>query len=216
MFSSRILWLVPAALTLVSFGLSEAPVSAQDIYPFRAIYKITATGKEITPNLEQIFISGESTDAPYGLTDFNGLVYSQTNFTTGFFNANTDPTTFGLQGMPLGSIVFSGSGNDKLFGTENATGLIDFGNRTTTASSTVTITGGTGRFGGAIGMLNFSQVEPFSDEIRVSLKGEAVGNGTIEAVPEPRSSTIPLSMGVIIGAGVLLRRRRKIAVKVLT
>lgn len=111
MLRSATLKLVPL-VTLVGFAPSTAQATTLTTYPFNATYDVVVTANDITPNLEQTFISGTSTDAPYGLTKVNGLAYSQTNFTTGGFSSNTDPSTFGLQGYPSGSITFSGNGSD--------------------------------------------------------------------------------------------------------
>ena len=97
MLRSATLKLVPL-VTLVCFVPSTALATTLTTYPFNATYDVVVTAQDITPNLEQTLISGTSTDAPYGLTNVNGLAYSQTNFTTGGFSSNTDPTTFGLQG----------------------------------------------------------------------------------------------------------------------
>ncbi len=201
-------YLVPVTFTLIGFISSIVPALAQTTSPFRAIYEIRATAKDITPNLEEIFVSGESSNAPYNLTEISTLTYSQTDFATGSFSSNTDPATFGLQDLPQGYIVFSGNGSNKLFGTATNTGLIDFTMLTTTGSGTVTITGGEGIFRGATGILASSQVQPLSLEIGVVLKGEVEVNGTIQTVPEPETSTIPVGMSVIVGAGILLRRCR--------
>lgn len=211
MLWSRTLWLVPAALTLVSFASSTAPAQAQTTYPFSATYNITATAKDLTPNIEEIFLSGTSIDAPYGLTEINSLSYSQTDFATGSFKYSADPTTFGLQGFPSGYTVFSGTGSNKLFALgSDSTGLIDFNTSTVTftSSGSTTIVGGEGEFESATGTLSASQSVPASIQIGVALTGEYTVNGTIQTVPEPRTDIMPLGMGAIVGAGVLLRRRR--------
>ncbi len=209
MLRSATLKLVPL-VTLVCFVPSTALATTLTTYPFNATYDVVVTAQDITPNLEQTLISGTSTDAPYGLTNVNGLAYSQTNFTTGGFSSNTDPTTFGLQGYPSGSITFSGNGSDS-FGNQITTGLIDFNTLNVTSSGTVTITGGSGQFGNATGTLTFSQVQPLSLQPDVALKGQARVNGTLTvSVPEPRTNMIPLVLSAI-SASVLLRRRNRVA-----
>ncbi len=210
MLRSATLKLVPL-VTLVGFAPSTAQATTLTTYPFNATYDVVVTANDITPNLEQTFISGTSTDAPYGLTKVNGLAYSQTNFTTGGFSSNTDPSTFGLQGYPSGSITFSGNGSDSLFGNQITTGLIDFNTLNVTSSGSVTITGGSGQFGNATGTLTFSQVQPLSLQPDVALKGQARVNGTLTVlVPEPRTNMIPLVMSAI-AASILLRRRNRVA-----
>lgn len=158
---SHSVWLVPLALTLVGFGLNAPSATAQNTYTINSNYDVLANSRAITSDTSAVSISGESTDAPYGLTTINGLLYSQVDLATGAFRFNSDPTMFGLQDEPFGSIVF-GSGSNKLFGTDNASGMIDFGTLTATASGTFTITSGAGIFVGATGTLAFSEVDTIS------------------------------------------------------
>ena len=206
MYREHTVWLVPLALTLLSFGLNAPNAMAQTTYTFNANYNISATSKAITPNISATSISGESTDAPYGLTTINGLTYSQADFATGSYHFNTDPTTFGLQDAPHNSIVF-GSGSNKLFGTDNATGLIDFGTLTARATGTFNITGGEGIFSGATGILGFSEIDSLSLDPSVPTRASSLVNGSFQVVPEPKSDVTLVGMG-IIGASVVLRRRR--------
>lgn len=208
--SSHPVWLVPLALTLVGFGLSAASATAQNTYTINSNYDVLANSRAITSNISAVSILGDSTDAPYGLTTINGLLYSQVDFATSSFRFNTDPTTFGLQGEPFGSIVL-GSGSNKLFGTDDASGIIDFGNLTATATGTFTITGGSGMFTGASGTLAFSEVDTLSLDPSVPTRARSSLNGSFQVaptqVPEPRTDMTMLLMSVI-GAGVLLRRYR--------
>lgn len=212
MIQSTALRYVLLAFTFINFAPNAALATTLTSYPFNATYDVVVTAKEITPNLEQTFISGTSTDAPYGLTTVNGLAYTQTNFTNGVFNSNTDPNTFGLQGYPLGSITFSGNSSDSLFGNQITTGLIDFNTFNVTSSGTVTLTGGSGQFENATGTLTFSQVQPLSLQPGVALKGQARINGSFQvvSVPKPTTNVIPLVIGAI-AASVLLRRRHQVA-----
>lgn len=211
MIQSTALRYVLLAFTFMNFAPSAA-LATTLTSSFNATYDVVVTAKQITPNLEQTFISGTSTDAPYGLTTVNAIAYTQTNFTNGLFNSNTDPNTFGLQGYPLGSITFSGNSNDSLFGNQITTGLIDFNTFNVTSSGTVTFTGGSGQFENATGTLTFSQVQPLSLQPGVALKGQAKVNGSFQvvAVPEPTTNVIPLVIGAI-AASVLLRRRNQVA-----
>lgn len=202
--------LVPLALTTVSFGLNVPKATAQTTYTFSSNYNVSATSRAITPAISAVSISGESSDAPYGLATINGHLYSQVDFATGSYRFNTDPTIFGLQDTPYGSIVF-GSGTNKLFGTDNATGLIDFGTLTARAAGTFTITGGEGMFSGATGTLSFSEVDTLSLDPAVPTRASSSVNGSFQVVPEPKNDVTLVGMG-IIGAGVVLRqRRRKVA-----
>lgn len=206
MFRLNTLWHVPVSL-LLSSVLGIAPVKAQTSYPFNADYDILATARDLTPNLEQIFLSGSSTNAPYSLTKLDSLSYSQTNFTTGAYSFNTDPTAFGLQGVSSGYVTFSGSDGDKLFGTESGTGLIDFNTLTVKSSATVSITGGSGRFQGATGTLISSQIQPLSLQVGVELKGQAEVSGSVKTVPEPGITTALLGMSVLGCVCIILRQQ---------
>ncbi|MEH1849959.1 MAG: hypothetical protein V7L25_34575 [Nostoc sp.] len=199
-------WLVSAALMLTTFGVRTDPAIAQTTYPFSANYDILATAKDLTPNLEQIFVPGSSTDAPYGLLQTNSLSYSQTNFATGFYSFNTEPTAFGLQGFPSGYITFEGSGSsDKLFGSASGTGLIDFETLTVKSSGTVNIIGGEGIFRSATGTLAFSEIQPLSLQVGVALKGQFSVNGSFQTVPESKTVTALIGVGVM-GVYLLMRR----------
>lgn len=202
-------WLVPVALTLVGFGSSAAPAIAQTTYTFSATYDLSNSATSIAPGLSEIYISGESTAAPYGLTQLNGRIYLQSDFATGELRANTDPTTFGLQGLPLGSFVLEGTGSDKLIGTETANGSVDLQTLRVTNNGTITLTGGEGIFSEATGTLSFSEVGTLSTDPSVPYTGQLSVNGSFEAVPEPGTETGMLVGMGIIGAGVLLRRRRR-------
>ncbi len=208
MLSSHKTWFIPVALTLVGFAPSAATAFTQAPYTFNASYDTLNTSEIISSNVSKASISGESSDAPYGLNKINGSTYTQIDLATGMFSFNTDPTKFGLKSIPLGSIVFSGSGDDKLFGTDDATGIIDLSTLTATASGTFTITGGEGIFSGVTGTLAFSEVDALSLNSDVPFRGRASVNGTIQTVPEPKTDIMLLSMGPIIGASVLLYRRR--------
>lgn len=201
--------LVPVALMLVGFGPSAAPAIAQTTYTFSANYDLSNSVTSITPGLSEIFISGTSTAAPYSLTQLNGQIYLQSNFATGEIRANTDPTTFGLQGLPLGYFVLEGTGSDKLVGTETANGAIDLQTFRVTNNGTITLTGGEGIFSEATGTLSFSEVGTLSTDPSVPYRGQLSVNGSFEAVPEPGTETGMLVGMGIIGAGVLLRQRSR-------
>ena len=206
MYRSHRLWLVSLALTLVNFGLNAPNATAQTTYTFNANYDISATSRAIAPDISAASLWGESNDAPDDLTTINGLTYSMVDFTTGAYRLNTDPRTFNLQNATQGSIVF-GSGQSKLFGTDNATGVIDFDTQTARATGTFTITGGEGMFTGATGTLGFSEIDRISLDPAVPTTAQSSVNGLIEIVPEPKSNVALFGMG-IIAASVVLRRHR--------
>ena len=203
-------WLVPAAVMLVGFGSVTARATAQTItYPFNATtYETVLTVEQVTPDISRATALGESTDAPYGLTNFTSSNnYSQLNPITNVATFSADPTDFGLQGFPTGSDVFSGSGVNKLFGTSSATATFDFVNGTVTGSGTINITDGEGLFTDATGTLTFTQNDRLNPDPTVPIVGEAVISGFIEAVPEPATGIGKLVGIGVIGAGVLLYRR---------
>lgn len=163
----------------------------------------------ITPNVSATTIFGTSDDAPYNLNSVSGLTYSQIDFVTGRLRFNTDATIFGLQGLPAGEVVLFGSASNKLFGTNNATGLIDFQTLTGTASNIFTITRGEGIFKGAIGTLTLNESYLLSLDPNIPTTGKSIVNGTIQVfsttIPEPTPITgLALSM---IASALLVRRR---------
>ena len=146
MLRSYTAWLVPIAFTLLGFGSTLGKAVAQTTYTFDATYNVSSTSTPVTSNVSATNISGESTDAPYGLTNVGGLTYTQTDLTTGSFRFNTNPATFGLQSLPQSEVTLFGSGSNKLFGTNNATGVIDFTTLRGSATNIFTIAGGEGLF----------------------------------------------------------------------
>ncbi|WP_414583030.1 hypothetical protein [Scytonema sp. PCC 10023] len=202
--------LVPVTLMLLGFGLGGGRATAQTSYPISSYYDTTIYVTPITSDVSQVIESGISADAPYGLNQYDGLTYSKTNPTTGELTFNIDPTTFGLQDLPLGYITF-GSGTNKVFGTSDATTTIDLVNLTSSGSGSVDITGGEGIFKNATGRLLFTEEDIIiPGEITTTLKGRALVYGsinTLKTVPEPKTTTTLIGIGMI-GAGFLVRRHR--------
>jgi hypothetical protein len=210
MLRSRITWLIPLAFTLVGFGSSIKSATAQTTYEFDTFYDIEVILTPITPEVSQASISGFNPDAPYGLTNFSSINYSQFNPATGVFTFVPDAAQFGLEGLPVGVDRFFGSGDDQLFATSNATAAINFTSGILEGSGTVTITGGAGRFSGATGVLNFFETEPLDQDPTAPLRGQAFLSGSFQTprtVPEPTATTTLIGIGVT-GAGFLLRQRR--------
>jgi hypothetical protein len=203
------IWLVPVAITFISVVSGAAKAIAQTTLPFDTSYDTEVILEPITPNISRASISGFNPDAPYGLTNFTSTNYSQFDPETGVFTFVPDAARLGLQGLPIGTDVFSGSGDDQLFGSSNATAAIDLTSGTLNGSGTVTITGGAGRFSGASGILNFSETEPLNQDPTAPLRGQAFLNGSIEVVPEPEAATGTLVGMGVIGSSLLLRRLRR-------
>lgn len=212
MLRSRITWLIPLAFTLVGFGSSIKSATAQTIYPFEAVYDTEITLRPIPnrSNLSEVFVSGTNPDAPYGLTNFTSTNnYSQFDPATGIITFSPDPATFGLNG-PFGRDEFFGSSDDSLFGSSTATALLDLQNLTLSGSGTVNITGGTGRFSGAFGTLNFFENDELNPDPTAPIRGRAIISGFFqvpEKVPEPKTNLALVCVGVT-GAGFLVHQRR--------
>ena len=230
MLRSQRFCLVPLALTVLGFGASATKVSAQTTYPFQATYDLVTKFEPITPDVSKVTVTGESADAPYGLTKFTSMNYTPSPNTgvttsgadaaafapdvpslTNFFNiGGPDAAAFGLDGLPTLTDIFFGSGNDQLYGISSTTTVADFTNLTVTGSATETITGGSGRFSGATGTLALIYTYRIPDPTVQILIGKTVVNGTIktpQSVPEPENTITLVGMGVL-GVGFLLRRRR--------
>jgi hypothetical protein len=209
-------WLVPVAITLLSIGTGAKRAVAQVTLPFETVYEIQDISREIAPGVLEVNLLGESADAPYGLTNITTLTYSRLDPNTGMFTFSADPAAVGLEGLPFGMAMLFGSTNDRLFGNSGGSGVIDFESFSVTDSGTINITGGSGRFRGATGTLNFSGKAFLSPEPNAPSRGQALVSGTIQVspsqtVPEPNNTTAVTGMGVI-GAAFLLHRQRHKAV----
>ncbi|WP_017314904.1 hypothetical protein [Mastigocladopsis repens] len=218
-FRSHTAWFVSVAVTLLSVGASStraiaqsaAPQTAiaQTTYQFDVSYDTEVILTTITSEVSEASISGYNPEAAYGLTNFESTNYSQFDSNAGVYTFVADAAQFGLEGLPVGTDVFFGSGEDKLFGTSNATAAINYTNGTLEGYGTITITGGAGRFSGATGTLNFFETESLNQDPTAPLRGQAFLNGSFQTpqqVPEPRINLV--IAGGIIGASFLLRQRR--------
>lgn len=207
-FRSYTAWLIPV-VTLLGFGSGAARATAlTTTYPFNTTYEIVLTVEPVTSDISLTVISGENTDAPYGLTNFTSSSYSQFNTTTNVLAFSADPTDFGLEGFPIGSDVYFGSGTNKLFGTISGTSAFDFGNGTAMLSGTINITDGEGIFTDATGTLTITENDRLNPDPTAPLFDSVTVNGSIEAVPEPEAGTGTLLTIGVIGAGFILHRRR--------
>ena len=215
MLRSYTSWLIPGVLALIGFGSSIESAKAQTFYTFDATYNVSSTSEPITQDISLTTLSGESTDAPFGLSRVSGLTYSQVDLVTGTFQFNTNPANFGLDDLPSRSVTLFGDGDNKLFGTNNAIGTIDFTNLTGTAENTFTITGGEGLFGNAAGTLILQEVYQISLDPNVPTIANSKANGTIEVpltrkVPEPNNTFALIGIGIIISTFLLRRRSKKL------
>ncbi len=216
MLRSHIKWLIPAALAFGGFGLNVQTASAQatyDTYEFTVDYGTLVEFKPFLPeqNIVRATITGDTADAPYGLTNFTSNTYGQSEprGANTFTRFNSDPATFGIQGEVLGDRYY-GDGPNQLFGLANDSAEINPIEGTIRGGGTITITGGTGIFQNTTGRIDFTQ------EDRLGPPGApSTGNAILKfslktprAVPEPTSTTALVGVGVL-GAGVLLRKHRR-------
>lgn len=208
-FRSYTAWLVPAVFMLVGFGPGATKAIAQTTYPFEpTLYdaEITNTLLEQAPTevILNTSVTGESANAPYGLTNVAIENYSKVDLGTGVATYNSDPATFGLEGLPFGTFTLFGNGDDKLFGTNRGTASPEMG------SGTITITGGEGRFSGATGTFDLFQTitsNPDPTGLTAPIISPATISGSFQVVPEPRPNATVLGISVI-GVGFLLHSRR--------
>jgi len=212
-FKAAWLRLIPVAFTLVGFGSSVQSAFAQTVFPFDTVYDTVVTLTPITgTDVSQALVLGVNPNAPYGLTNFKSFNnYSRIDPTTGNLVFVQDASKFGLSGFPIGGEEFSGNGADKLFGNSTATASFDLLNNTLSGIGTINITGGAGKFNGANGTINFTEIEPLNSDPTAPLVGQAFLKGSFQTpkkVPEPATNTALFGMG-IIGAGLLVKRRYK-------
>ncbi len=206
--------LISGTVGLLGLGLDSIKVNAQTNFPFEATYDIEVTLKEIAPQVQEVTVTGESEDAPYGLTNLMSMNYAFLDSQTGVSQSNPDATEFGLQGLPILTDTLFSSGNDKLIGTSSANASLDFENGLGLANGILTITDGEGKFQGATGTLNISDTYALSPDPTAPLIGEAIVTGSFtvpQKVPEAGNTATILGMG-IIGTGLLMHKRQKLLV----
>lgn len=189
-----------SSISIASIGLGVGnSVLAQTSFDFDATYDITASSIELDFGVLKVLLTGSSEDAPFGLTQISGVTYSLGDLLTGDFQANTDPTVFGLLDAPLGEITFFGSGDNKLIGSDEITGTINLETLIARSTGIFSITRGEGELEQASGVLSFSEVSQLSLDPNIPLTGVATVSGTfeIQSVPEPHPSITLIGLGVI-------------------
>lgn len=216
MLRSHITWLIPVALAFGGFGLNVQSASAQatyDTYEFTANYKTSVELQPFLPeqNISRATITGESTDAPYGLTKFTSNTYgkSEPRGANTFTKFNSDPATFGVKSEILKDVYYS-DGPNQLFGTANDSAEINPIAGTIKGGGTITINSGTGIFQNVTGKIDFTEEDALSAPGTPSI-GDAVLKFSLKtprAVPEPTATTALISMSVL-GAGFVLRKHRR-------
>jgi len=202
-FNSLKMWIVPLVMTSVSLCSNLDRATAQTIYPFIGNYRTTVNITPISGNVSQVFEVGLSDDAPDDLGLYKGLTYSVID-DKGNLTFNNNPEVFGVQGFPLGYIVFGGGAN-KLFGTSDATASVNFKTLTAKGSGIVNITDGEGIFKNATSTLLFSEKDIVNLGSTITLNGLALVSGSIKVpqkVPEPTTimGTVIVFGGLAVGS----------------
>lgn len=167
--------------------------------------------RPITPETTEVTVIGENADAPYGLTNLISSNYGRLDPTTGVLTFSSDPTAFGLEGLPVLSDRLFGSSDDSLFGFSSGTAVIDFQNQTGLGSGTINITSGSGRFSGATGTLLFTEEDTLSPDPTVPARGQAFVRGSFQTVPESKTNTAIVGLGMIAVSFLLRQHSRKSA-----
>lgn len=208
--------LVSVATMLVGLGVDTSKAIAQTDYEFSATYNTVVTiDPSFRPDLGifRATITGETTDAPYGLNNFISNTYGKFDPTTNISTFNSDPAVFGLQGEPVLSDRYFGIENE-LFGTANDQARFDFEQGTVAGGGTITLTGGSGIFENATGQITFTQNDRLtSTDVTEPFEGQATLNFSVQTpqeVPEPTTNATLVGIG-IIGSGLLWQRRRTAA-----
>ncbi|HYX17754.1 MAG TPA: hypothetical protein VE944_26035 [Nostoc sp.] len=207
-------WLSCAALTLLGFAADVPKAIAQTIYPFEAVYNVEITNIPIAPNIFESTDVGKSIDAPYGLTNLTNLTYAEFDPATSVFRFSSDPAALNLEGLPVSTFSLFSSGSDRVFGSIVGTASLDFENFVGTGSSTITITGGEGRFIGATGILNLLESDTFTPDPTAPINSKFTISGsfqTPQAVPEPETNATLIGIGAVSVGFLLSRRNNKAA-----
>lgn len=200
---SYALGLASVAVTLIGFGLDTTKANAQTNYEFSAIYDTVVTiDPSFRPDIgiTRATITGESADAPYGLSKFLSNTYGNFDPTTNISYFNADASAFGLGNQPLLGDRYYG-GSNELYGTANDQAKFDFVNGTVIGGGTITLTGGEGIFKDAVGKITFTQNDRLtSTDLTAPFKGKAVLKFSLQtpkAVPEPNATAGVIGMGFV-------------------
>lgn len=221
MLCQKATWFIPVALTLLSFGANVQSVTAQtkeNIYEFSITYDALAIFGPVfneEKNILDVAVLGESIgDAPFGLTNFDSRTYGRfEDRTTQIFSTfDADPSVFGIEGNLRGDRYFGGS--NELFGRASDSAVIDLVEQTIVGGGIINVTGGTGIFSNATGLITFTQEDrltPGETDGPLTSRGVAVLNFSIrtpQRVPEPAATTTLVGLGVT-GAALLLHQYRR-------
>jgi hypothetical protein len=221
MLCQKVTWFIPVALTLLGFGANVQSATAQtkeNTYEFSITYDALAIFGPVfneEKNILDVAVLGESIgDAPFGLTNFDSRTYGrfEDRGTQIFSTFDADPSVFGIEGNLRGDRYFGGS--NELFGRASDSAVIDLVEQTIVGGGIINVTGGTGIFSNATGLITFTQedrLSPGETDGPLTSRGVAVLNFSIrtpQRVPEPAATTTLVGLGVT-GAALLLHQYRR-------
>jgi hypothetical protein len=213
------LGLVSAAVILASFSVNAEKVNAQtndQNYNFSITYDtLTKVDPSFRPDvgISRATITGESPNAPFGLTNFESNTYGKFDPTTNISKFNADASALGLEGQPiLGDRYFGGS--NELYGTADDQARFDFVNSIVEGDGTITLTGGTGIFKDAMGEITFTQRDRLTNtDLTAPFRGQATLNFSVKVpkqVPEPNTNAGLVGMGLVALSFALGQYRRQL------
>jgi hypothetical protein len=173
-------------LLLICFGFTPGntmAIAEPTKYQFQATFNVESTGEPIKGDILQVHDTGDSPDAPYGLTKVKNTNYALFNpEVSNEIKVGPDPAKFGVEGkdFPFGQITFYGQGPNKIFGTEVGTSVYDFENLVGSGAYTIKITGGAGKFLGVKGILTFVEKNVLSPDPTAPIKGTWFVTGSFQ------------------------------------
>ena len=218
MLNFKTAWILPIALTAIGFGSNVASAQAETTTNFNVKYNTLFTlipRSDLGEGMFRATITGNSSDAAFGLTNFESNTYGklvEATETTQSFEFNANPAQFGLKDSPmLGDRYFGGS--NELFGKASDRAKVDFGAGTVAGGGTITLTKGTGLLENASGQITFTQQDKLDPTAPpgTPVKGEAILKFSVttpRSVPEPTGTTSLIGIGVT-GAVLMLKRHQR-------
>lgn len=133
-------------------------------YKFEADYDLQNTFTLLpNSNVFEVLISGTDPNAAYGFTKITGRIYGTID-QTGKGTFNSDPTVFGITDKEQGFVALETANGDRIVGTDIANSQINFQNSKVNASGKVTLTGGEGKFKGAVGTIDLAELGNFDPD----------------------------------------------------
>lgn len=165
------------------------PLDGTNTLAIKAHYQLNNGGQQYNDTAARADVNGKDDDATFDLDSLIGSTYLARQ-STGQFEANSDPTKvfseeelkaltekFGPI-LPQSFTITANNGVDKLFGVENANGIV-YPNFTVNNGGNITITGGEGIFAGATGTLSFVERGNFTQTGYVGTL-DVTGNVTLQ------------------------------------